>query len=37
MDALINDYDYDAHTVEKNRDEIVIVLAQFAKDALEYL
>ena len=35
LDALVNDYDWSEHEVEKNRKDFIIVLKQWAKDNLD--
>jgi hypothetical protein len=37
LDALVSEYDWDEHLIEKNREDLIIVLKQWAEDALEDL
>ena len=37
LDALVNDYDWSEHEVEKQREDLIIVMKQWAEDELENL
>ena len=37
LDTLVNEYDWSEHEVEKQREDLIIVMKQWAEDALEDL